>query len=98
MYFDGHNPPHFHAIYAGNEAEITIEPIEILEGKLPARAASMVFEWAALHQRELLRNWHRLHNEQMAERIKPLKYEVIVFPRIRGARHVGGTSVPTAWS
>jgi hypothetical protein len=55
MYFDDHNPPHFHAIYAGNEAEIAIEPIEILEGKLPARAASMVFEWAALHQRELLR-------------------------------------------
>src|ERR1017187_11006058 len=22
MYFDDHNPPHFHAIYAGNEAEI----------------------------------------------------------------------------
>jgi len=37
MYFDDHNPPHFHAIYAGNEAEIAIEPIEILEGKLPAR-------------------------------------------------------------
>jgi hypothetical protein len=73
MYFDDHNPPHFHAIYAGNEAEIAIEPIETLEGRLPARAASMVFEWAALHQRELLRNWHRLHNEQPAERIRPLE-------------------------
>jgi hypothetical protein len=54
MYFDDHNPRHFHAIYAGNEAEIAIEPIEVVEVKLPARAASMVFEWAALHQRELL--------------------------------------------
>jgi hypothetical protein len=42
MYVDDFNPPHFHAIYAGNEAQIAIEPIEILEGKLPARAASMV--------------------------------------------------------
>lgn len=41
MYFDEHNPPHFHAIYAGNEAQIGIEPITILEGALPSRAASM---------------------------------------------------------
>jgi hypothetical protein len=37
------------------------------------RAASMVFEWAALHQRELMQNWHRLHNAQPVERIKPLE-------------------------
>ena len=24
MYFDEHNPPHFHAVYAGNEAQIGI--------------------------------------------------------------------------
>ncbi len=24
-YFDEHNPPHFHAIYAGNEAQVAIE-------------------------------------------------------------------------
>ena len=73
MYYDDHNPPHFRAIYGGNEAEIAIDPIELLEGKLPSRAASMVFEWAALHQRELLMNWHRLRNEQPAERIRPLE-------------------------
>ena len=50
MYFDDHNPPHFHAIYAGNEARVGIDPIIFLEGKLPNRAASMVIEWAALHQ------------------------------------------------
>jgi hypothetical protein len=42
MYFDDHNPPHFHAIYAGDEARVGIEPIAILEGALPNRAASMV--------------------------------------------------------
>ena len=49
------------------------EPITILEGTLPNRAASMVFEWAALHQRELMQNWHRLHNAQPVQRIKPLE-------------------------
>lgn len=73
MYFDDHNPPHIHAVYAGHEAQVGIEPIAILDGALPNRAASMVVEWAALHQRELMQNWHRLHNAQPAERIEPLE-------------------------
>jgi len=73
MYFDEHNPPHFHAIYAGNEAQVGIDPIIILEGKFPNRAASLVIEWAALHQRELMHNWHRLRNDQPIERIEALE-------------------------
>jgi len=73
MYFDDHNPPHFHAQYAGHEAQVGIEPIAILDGALPIRATSMVLEWAALHQRELIENWRRLHNAQPVERIKPLE-------------------------
>jgi hypothetical protein len=73
MYFDDHNPPHFHCMYAGSEAQVGIEPIAILCGTLPNRAASMVVEWAALHQRELMLNWQRLHNAEPAERIKPLE-------------------------
>jgi hypothetical protein len=73
MYFDDHNPPHFHAIYSGSEAEIGIEPISIIEGAIPRRAASMVFEWAALHQQDLLLNWRRLHEAQPAEKIPPLE-------------------------
>ncbi len=73
MYFDDHNPPHFHATYAGKEAQITIEPIVVLEGMLPGRATSMVIEWAALHQRELMENWYRLHNEQGIHKIAPLE-------------------------
>ncbi len=71
MYFDEHNPPYFRAIYAGNEAQVGINPIVILEGKLPNRAAFM--EWAALHQQDLMHNWHRLRNDQPTERIDPLE-------------------------
>ncbi|MCH8853439.1 MAG: DUF4160 domain-containing protein [Planctomycetes bacterium] len=27
-YFDDHNPPHFHAIYAGAEVELGIDPLD----------------------------------------------------------------------
>jgi hypothetical protein len=34
MYYDDHNPPHFHAIYAGDEVEMGIDPLTILRGGL----------------------------------------------------------------
>ena len=73
MYFDDHEPPHFHAIYAGGESQVGIDPVAILEGELPNRAVSMVIEWAALHQRELMENWRRLRDDQPIERIPPLE-------------------------
>ncbi|MBI5292096.1 MAG: DUF4160 domain-containing protein [Chloroflexi bacterium] len=73
MYFDDHLPPHFHAIYGGAEAQYTIDPIAGLNGWLPARAHSMVLEWAALHQRELAENWRRLHMSEPAQKIAPLE-------------------------
>jgi hypothetical protein len=47
MYYDDHVPAHFHAIYGDMEAQISIDPIAILNGNLPRRAASMIIEWAA---------------------------------------------------
>jgi len=73
MYFDEHLPPHFHAIYAGREVQIGIDPIQVLEGKLSRRAVSMVIEWAALHQRELMTNWERLRRDQSVVEIEPLE-------------------------
>jgi len=72
MYFDDHPPPHFHAIYGNEEAQISIEPISVLNGRLPRRALSMALEWAALNQMELMNNWQRLQENQTTERIEPL--------------------------
>ena len=44
MYFNDHNPPHFHAKYAGDEALFSFNG-EILEGELPKRAVKFVQEW-----------------------------------------------------
>jgi len=72
MYFDDHNPAHFHAIYAGVEAEFGIDPLTVLRGRFPRRALGMVLEWAAMHQQELRENWDRLHIDEAPSRIDPL--------------------------
>ena len=72
MYFDDHNPPHFHAIYGSTETEIGVDPITVLRGRFPRRALGMVLEWAAIHQQELLDNWARLHNDETPQSIDPL--------------------------
>jgi hypothetical protein len=73
MYWSDHNPPHFHAKYAEHRAEIDIRTLGISEGWLPAKARSLVTEWAALHQDELLALWQRARNHQPLDKIEPLQ-------------------------
>jgi hypothetical protein len=72
MFFDDHPPPHLHAQYGETSALIALQPITIMESDLPKRALSMVLEWAALHQPELLDNWDRLHTARSPVKIEPL--------------------------
>ena len=72
MYYDEHNPPHFHAIYSGFEAEIGITPLALLNGDLPRRALGLAMEWAAGHQTELQTNWEMMRNDQPPHKISPL--------------------------
>ena len=72
MYFNDHNPPHFHARYQDHRAVIAIESLELRDGTLPPRVLGLVMEWARLHQAELLANWTMLAEEGMFERIPPL--------------------------
>jgi hypothetical protein len=72
MYFDDHNPPHFHANYAEHQAIIDIEKLELWSGYLPPRALGLVVEWAAIHQTELMDNWVRAMNQEKLLPIKPL--------------------------
>jgi len=37
MFFDDHNPPHFHAEYGGNLALIDIHTLAVFSGRLPPR-------------------------------------------------------------
>jgi len=35
MYYDDHNPPHFHIEYQGHQALMAIENVELVAGTLP---------------------------------------------------------------
>lgn len=72
MYYAEHGVPHFHALYASNDASIAIVSLEVLAGSLPDRALRLVREWAALHRAELEANWQRARDAQPLERIPPL--------------------------
>jgi hypothetical protein len=57
MYFDEHNPPHFHVRYNDFRATFEIQTLNVSAGSIPARVRGLVEEWAELHQAELLDMW-----------------------------------------
>ncbi|MDQ3022399.1 MAG: DUF4160 domain-containing protein [Bacteroidota bacterium] len=73
MYFDDHNPPHFHARYGEFESLIAINDFSILEGNLPSRALSLVIEWASINKNLLKENWELIENNKSPNPIKPLQ-------------------------
>ncbi len=73
MYYNEHVPPHFHAQYGENQAEINIETFEVTKGKLPNRVLGLALEWAALHRNELRTDWERARSEQPLKPIQPLE-------------------------
>lgn len=72
MYFDDHQPPHFHAYYGDAETLIAVHTLAVLSGRFPPRALGLVMEWAALHQDELLEAWERARRQQPPGKIAPL--------------------------
>ncbi|OIO89867.1 MAG: transcriptional regulator [Anaerolineae bacterium CG2_30_58_95] len=73
MYYSDHQPPHFHARYSGQKAQVTIEPVSILRGDLPPRVFGLVAEWALAHRAELIENWELSQNETPPNKIDPLE-------------------------
>lgn len=72
MYFNDHNPPHFHVEYNVFEASVLIETLGILEGRLPPKVLSLTVEWASQHQVELRENWENIRASGSYRRIEPL--------------------------
>ena len=72
MNYDEHLPPHFHATYGDDEAQVLIATGQILKGSLASRAASLVREWTLLHHAELETNWKLREEMRPLNRIAPL--------------------------
>ncbi len=72
MYFNEHNPPHFHVEYNEFKASIDIRTFGVMEGKVPSKVLGLVVEWAEDHQEELLDNWNEIKESGKFHKIKPL--------------------------
>jgi hypothetical protein len=69
IYFDDHNPPHFHAEYQGMEAEFNISNGSLRDGDLPKKAIKIIREWAMKHKEELSKNWKLAQAHMPIEKI-----------------------------
>lgn len=72
LYFHDHAPPHFHALYSGDEVRVRVDTLEVLTGSLPPWASGMVMEWARLHRDDLAVAWERAQRGEHPGTIDPL--------------------------
>ena len=72
MYYADHPPPHFHAVYQGEQVKVNINALAVMEGKMAGRATALVLEWAALHQADLQRAWELASTNREPFKIPPL--------------------------
>jgi len=73
MFYQDHEPPHFHAEYQGDHAKFGFDGV-LLAGRFRSGAARRRVErWATLHRRELNANWARMKASEPLERIEPLE-------------------------
>ena len=73
MFFDDHNPPHFHAEHQGQQGKFDFTR-EMTVGSLRSQTAlRLIREWAVLHQVELQANWEQTKTGQPLNGIAPLE-------------------------
>ncbi len=73
MFYDDHNPPHFHAEFGGKKAVMDFRG-NILLGDLGSRTAlKLIREWIDLHQTELAEDWELAKACKEIKKITPLE-------------------------
>ena len=73
MYWDEHNPPHFHAKCAEFQAIISINEAVVTKGFLPGKQLKLVLAWSEIHRDELLKNWALAQKNSSLLKIRPLE-------------------------
>lgn len=73
MYYDDHEEPHFHALYAGREVQVRIEDLSIMAGQFAPRAMGLVVEWAAQRRAALREDWRLARAHEPLRPIAPLR-------------------------
>ena len=72
MYYDDHDPPHFHVRSAWFKAKVDIGDTGLNEvtGRMRPQDANRVRTWALWHRAPLLENWERARRKEPLERIE----------------------------
>lgn len=73
MYYNDHNPPHFHVRYAQQQGIVAIDSLEVVAGWLSPRVQNLVIEWAELHRDELRIDWELARRRALLNPIEPLE-------------------------
>jgi len=72
MFYDEHNPPHFHAEYQGEKAVFDFRG-NLLRGDIRSRTAvRLIREWVDLHEADLQKNWDKMQQGEEFKKIDPL--------------------------
>ena len=72
MYYNDHEPPHFHATYGGDRISVGIRDGKV-RGRFPPRAQAHVLEWLELHRAELLEDWELARAGEPLKPVPPLE-------------------------
>ena len=73
MFYNDHDPPHFHARYQGFRARVLISTGGVIDGRLPPTVARLLREWTALRRDALMQNWRAARTDGQLERIGGLE-------------------------
>lgn len=58
IYFEDHQPPHFHIWYAEFRGIMTIETLSIMQSDIPAKQLKKARDWAEINQQFLRDKWN----------------------------------------
>lgn len=72
MFYNEHNPPHFHAEYQGQRGVFDFHG-NMLKGSIKSKTAKkLIKEWSNLHHQELIENWEKAMSSKQIDKIAPL--------------------------
>ncbi len=70
FFADEHPPPHFHVAFAEFRAQIGIESLHLMKGRLPPAKLEAVLSWAEPRQQVLMDTWYTVVAKKRPEKIR----------------------------
>ncbi|MEL6524411.1 MAG: DUF4160 domain-containing protein [Chloroflexota bacterium] len=61
IYFNDHNPPHVHALKAGKEARVYLDPVSLWDSNMKPNDTKQAVEIVENNRDILLNKWYEIH-------------------------------------